>query len=234
MTSATAARLQPDREKARELEHLARLYLTMARAFLDPAPARLVAVGGLSGSGKSTLARSLAPDVGRPPGAVLVRSDEIRKSLHGVAPLERLGTDAYAAPISREVYRTLQERAREVLRTGQSVIADAVFARPADRFGVEQVAGETSVRFLGLWLDVSPDVLVRRVEGRGPDASDATPDIVREQLRQDIGPLAWRRLEAGSDPQSVTHRALGLVTKLRRSGSRHDQHGTGGPADHGV
>jgi predicted kinase len=47
----------------------------------------LVAVGGLSGSGKSTVALGLAPLVGAVAGAVVLRSDETRKRLCGVALL---------------------------------------------------------------------------------------------------------------------------------------------------
>ena len=68
----------------------ARDYLERALAYLDPPPARLVALGGVSGTGKSTLARQLAPELGPAPGAVVLRSDVVRKRLHGVAPGDRL------------------------------------------------------------------------------------------------------------------------------------------------
>ena len=48
------------------------------------------AIGGLQGTGKSTLARALAPDLGPAPGALVLRSDEIRKRLLGRAPEETL------------------------------------------------------------------------------------------------------------------------------------------------
>ncbi len=53
-------------------------------------------IGGLPGTGKSTLARALAPELGAAPGALVLRSDEIRKRRHGVAPEQRLPADAYA------------------------------------------------------------------------------------------------------------------------------------------
>src|SRR5262249_28803558 len=59
-------------------------YFEAARGFLAPAPARLVAIGGLSGTGKTTLAALLAGAIGRPPGAVHLRSDIERKRLIGV------------------------------------------------------------------------------------------------------------------------------------------------------
>src|SRR5512134_3037335 len=95
MTSATASSLQAPGDRRRELEDLAREYLRLAHRLLEPAPAALVAVGGLSGSGKSTLALALAPHVGPVPGAVVLRSDEIRKGLAGVDAFARLGADGY-------------------------------------------------------------------------------------------------------------------------------------------
>ena len=64
-------------------------YLAAAAAYLDPAPGVVVAIGGLQGTGKSTLARALAPTLGAAPGALVLRSDETRKRLHGVDPETR-------------------------------------------------------------------------------------------------------------------------------------------------
>jgi aminoglycoside phosphotransferase family enzyme len=64
----------------------ARRYVDEAEAMLRPAPARLVAIGGLSGSGKSSLAVRLAPELGVAPGARVLRSDVLRKRRFGVMP----------------------------------------------------------------------------------------------------------------------------------------------------
>jgi aminoglycoside phosphotransferase family enzyme len=110
-TSATAAGFQVEPSRRRELEDLSRRYLEMAAQLLRPALPALIAVGGLSGSGKSSLAMDLAPSVGAVPGAVIVRSDEIRKQLSGVGLLERLGPESYGSEMSRRVYAALGERA---------------------------------------------------------------------------------------------------------------------------
>jgi aminoglycoside phosphotransferase family enzyme/predicted kinase len=210
-TSATAAHVQPDAAKTRELQALAREYLAMARTCLDPAPARLVAVGGLSGSGKSTLARALAPSIHPAPGAVLIRSDEVRKALLGVPTLQRLGAEAYTTDVNARVYEAMGARAREVLAAGHSVVTDAVFVRPSDRFAIEGVADAAGVRFFGLWLDAAPETLIARVESRGPDASDAGASVVQQQVSQDPGPVGWHRLDAGAGPGTVAARALAAV-----------------------
>ncbi len=70
--------------EAEALRARAHRYFSLARRFLAPPPPRLVAVGGFSGSGKSRLARDLAPLLGAAPGAVVLRTDVIRKRLAGV------------------------------------------------------------------------------------------------------------------------------------------------------
>src|SRR5690606_36877690 len=96
-------------ERAREAE-TARGYLGAVRAYLAPQPAVLVGIGGVSGTGKSSVARGLAPHLGRIPGAVVLRSDAIRKSLWGVAPTERLPEQAYARAHADAVYASLRQQ----------------------------------------------------------------------------------------------------------------------------
>jgi predicted kinase len=199
--------MQRDGARVGELRELAREYLVMARDFLEPGPPRLIAVGGFSGSGKSTLARAIAPSIGRPPGAVVVRSDEVRKSLLGVPNHERLGPEGYAAEVTERVYREVSERVLEALEAGHSAVADAVFARSSDRMAIEQLATKVAVPFLGFWLDAPPDVLTARTETRGPDASDAGPSIVRRQVAEGHGEIRWQVLDASASAQAVAERA---------------------------
>ena len=49
-----------------------------------------MAIGGLSGAGKSVVARRMAPTLGAAPGALVLRSDVVRKSLLGVGPANDL------------------------------------------------------------------------------------------------------------------------------------------------
>ncbi|NBB82919.1 MAG: AAA family ATPase, partial [Alphaproteobacteria bacterium] len=86
-------------------------YLAMALAYLDPDPPRLVAVGGLSGTGKTTAARAVAPSIGPSPGAVILRSDILRKQLSGVARTEPLPESAYTPEASARVYDRIAGRA---------------------------------------------------------------------------------------------------------------------------
>jgi len=212
-TSATAAaQVQHDDEARRgELHATAREYLAMAERLLHPPPPCLVAVGGLSGSGKSTLALGVAPAIGGAPGAVVLRSDETRKQLAGVPVLERLDPQGYSEEMSRRVYTTVAERAVRVLRSGHSVVVDAVFARATDRESIEQVAAEARVPFVGLWLDAPESVLISRTEQRRSDASDADAAVVRHQRAQDTGPIQWPRVDASGSTASVLAAAIDRV-----------------------
>jgi predicted kinase len=175
----------------------ARRYLATAQTCLEPVKPVLVAVGGLSGSGKTTLARALAPGLGSSPGAVVLRSDEIRKRRAGVEPTDRLPPSAYTPAAGAAVYEDLFATARIALEAGRSVIADAVFLRASERSAIEAVAREAGATFHGVWLDAPPDILRSRLAGRRGDASDADARVLEGQLGQDPGPVAWPRRPGG-------------------------------------
>jgi hypothetical protein len=191
---------------------LAGRYLRAAERHLDAQPPVLVAIGGLSGSGKSTLARALAPTLGAPPGAVVLRSDEIRKRLWGRGPKERLPPEAYARAAGEAVYETLFDTARTCLAAGRPVIADAVFLQVHERRRIEAVAREAGAAFHGVWLDAPPDTLLERVASRRDDASDADARVVGLQLALDPGPIDWLRRADANTPggPEALQRALGL------------------------
>jgi predicted kinase len=222
-TNATAANLQADPRRKAELQDASRDYLAMARALLEPPPACLVAIGGFSGSGKSTLAKALAPAIGAVPGAVLVRSDETRKQLCGVDPLQRLGAEGYTAEMSQRVYEAIADRASRVIAAGHCAIVDAVYSRPEDRAAIERAAAAAQVPFVGLWLDAPETVLVARAERRGPDASDADAAVIRQQLARPAGSIAWHRLDAAQAPEVVLRDAIEVLRgQLRASVVRDD------------
>ena len=171
----------------------ARAYQKAALGFLQPALPRLVAIGGLSGSGKTTLALKLAPAIGRTPGAVVVRTDVERKRQAGVALEERMPAGSYSPEASARIYAASMARAERVLRAGQSVVLDAVFARPGERAAAEALARTVGVPFQGIWLDVPKDVAQQRVTDRKGDASDATATVVERQFAYDLGHIDWER-----------------------------------------
>ena len=213
--SVSVADSQTDPEAARRLCDEAAGYFRAAHAFLQPVAPCLVAIGGLSGTGKTCLARELAPGLGAPPGALHLRSDVLRKSFHGVDELRRLPPSAYGATQTTEVYARLTAHAKAGLNAGRAVIADAVYASPAERAAIEAVAHELGVRFVGIWLEAPAEQIVGRVAGRRGDASDATPAVVRQQLAYEIGPLTWQRLDASGARTAIAAAAEQLIKSVR-------------------
>ena len=182
-------------------------YLVDAARYLEPASARLVAVGGLSGTGKSTLAAALAPGIGVPPGALHLRSDLERKAMLGVGETERLGNEHYTPEVGQRVYERLAHKADLALAAGHSVVVDAVFIEPAQRQAIARVAGRHGLPFHGLWLAAPQPTLVARVETRRGDASDADGAVVERQLSAETGRIDWLTVDASGDPSAT----LGLA-----------------------
>jgi aminoglycoside phosphotransferase family enzyme/predicted kinase len=213
-TNATAVRLRAESRSRHDLQDLARAYLAMARDLLHPPRPCLIAIGGFSGTGKSTLARGLAPSIAPVPGAIVIRSDEIRKRLSGVSPLQHLGPEHYTPEASARVYSAAFDRAKVAIQQGHSVVVDAVFARPDDRTAIERVASDAGVPFAGLWLEAPEAVLMARIDRRRHDASDATTDVIRHQLEQPTGTMTWHRIDASTPPAVVLERASGHVRAI--------------------
>jgi aminoglycoside phosphotransferase family enzyme/predicted kinase len=187
------AALQPEgREQARR-------YLALARNALRPGMAMLAAIGGFSGSGKSTVARGVAPALPGPCGAVILRSDAIRKQQYGVAPTDRLSPDSYTQAASDRVYARLGAVARQLLVAGCPVILDAVFGRAGERVAAQAIAAEAGVGFAGFWLDAPESILLQRVVDRRDDASDAGAEVVRRQVVGLDAPADWTCIDAAGD-----------------------------------
>lgn len=200
------------------LRAAARAYFDFAVDLLEVPPPRLIAVGGLSGSGKSRCARELAPHFGGGAGAVVLRTDVLRKRLAGVRPWDRLPSSAYTTEMSQRTYDALYSEIERQLLAGQTVVADAVFARVEERVAVEDMAAVLGVPFAGLWLEAAPEVAEERIIKRERNASDASPAVLRAQMGYDIGPMAWHRIDS-SGTRDVTDRAALQATRDQFSSS---------------
>jgi predicted kinase len=185
---------------------LGQAYFTAAQGYLHPIDARLFAIGGLSGSGKTTLARALAPHIDGAPGAVILRSDEIRKRLWSAAPLDRLPAAAYTAEASDAVHIEMFKRADMLLEAGRSVVLDATFLEKARRDEAQAVAEAAGVAFQGVWLEGNPTQLGKRLASRRGDASDADETVLRAQEALDPGEIVWTRLAAEGDLEALATR----------------------------
>ncbi|TCH99536.1 hypothetical protein EJV46_02345 [Roseococcus sp. SYP-B2431] len=179
--------------------------LAAALEWLEPPPRPvLVAIGGLPGSGKSTVGRLVAAALGPSPGAVHLRSDEIRKRRHGISPEERLPQTAYGPAEARQVFAELRELAGAALNAGCSVVADGAYLDPREREAIASAAPD----FFGFWLEAPLDTLRARVASRSGDASDADVAVLDMMAAREAGPLDWTRLDSTSDPATVARKML--------------------------
>ena len=182
----------------------ARAYLEAAIAHLSPPAPVLAAVGGFSGTGKSTFARAVAPGLGAAPGAVVLRTDEVRKRLAGAGHVDRLSRDIYTPEFYDRVYDTALQNARDLLKAGHAVVLDATFTEPRMRERAEQLAADLGVTFRGAWLEAPVAVLEARVAARTGDASDATLEVLHGQIeRYGADQVAWPKVDATAPTEAA-------------------------------
>ena len=160
--------------------HAARQLLALAARHLEAGRVRLILIGGLPGTGKSTLAARLGSAL----GAVLLRTDELRKQLAGLDPATPatagFGQGLYAPEMTGATYAELLRRASTALAGGQSVIADASWHDPVWREAARAVAEETCADLSEFRCVLPLELIIRRITGRSAgDASDATVEVVR-------------------------------------------------------
>ena len=160
------ARIGPTCHDEADIRQSARAYFELALRLIQPAAPMLVAIGGLSGTGKSVLARALAPDVNPDPGAVVLRSDVLRKQLLHFNETDRLPKSAYQPEITQQIYEGLSQRATRILSQGHSVVVDAVFADQKERTAIRDVGRKLGVGFVGLYLQTDLATRQRRVGHR--------------------------------------------------------------------
>src|SRR5256885_14174656 len=178
----------------------AKRYFDLAGRLVAPKPPLLVAIGGLSGTGKSVLARGLAGLIEPPPGAVIVRSDVIRKHLFGASETIGLPESAYRADVTERVYGTLSSTAQRILAQGCSVVLDAVYLQEAERTEIARLAATYGIHFVAMFLTADLATRLARIEQRKDDASDATREIARKQETFAIGKVDWHIIDASGTP----------------------------------
>jgi aminoglycoside phosphotransferase family enzyme/predicted kinase len=213
MRSAIRARVllaRIDRNLRDGVDYLqsARAYFELARRVIRPPPPMLVAVGGLSGTGKTLAARALAPGILPAPGAVILRTDVMRKQYFRVKETDRLPESAYRPEVTETIYNMLALRASRILTQGHSVVVDAVFASESERAVIAGLALAENVRFSGLFLTADLAIRQQRIGRRDADASDATPEIAKLQEKYDLGRMDWAKVDASGTSEQTLHRCL--------------------------
>jgi aminoglycoside phosphotransferase family enzyme/predicted kinase len=186
-------------------------FLELAVRHLEAGRARLVLVGGAPATGKSTVARAL----GDASGWVVLRSDDVRKELAGIpsttpaaAPLM---AGVYTPAMTALTYGELLHRAGFLLERGEGVVLDATWGDPVWRDEARRVGAAAHAAVVELRCDAPVEVAVQRAAGRGPDASDAGPDIAAE-LASRVAP--WPEaavVDTSGTPATSCRRALAAV-----------------------
>ena len=201
---ATMAQMQTDKDEKNYLNQQAFEYLVLAKQLLNPKQPVLVASGGLSGSGKSRLSREIAPYIGASPGAIIFRTDVLRKRLKGKLPHERLTKEDYGEETSKKTYEELRKECAKVINAGLPALADGIFASQDERIAIEKLSEELNVKFYGFWMFANKDAQAERVATRKRNPSDATVKVLERQFEKDVGEVTWHKIDtSGAKEQTV-------------------------------
>ncbi|MGH7366320.1 MAG: AAA family ATPase, partial [Candidatus Rokuibacteriota bacterium] len=198
----------------------ARALFELAGRFVEPSRRpRLVVTTGVMGTGKSTAARLAAARL----GAIVVRTDAVRKRLGGVPLRERVapafGEGLYAPEMGRRTYVEAARLAGELLRAGWPVIVDGSFSHAAERAEARAVAERHGLPFTVLWCDAPDQVLVERLRGRSGDrheVSDGREELLAEhraRYESPAGEPGVIRLDTTGEADGVGE-ADGAVEKM--------------------
>ena len=122
-----------------------------------------------------------------------------------------LPQEAYSRQATQRTYGQLIEDAKAALAAGMTVIADAVYADPAERDALEAAAQEAGVAFHGFWIDAPLETRIARVAGRQGDASDADVEFLRAHPVREQGPMRWTRIGGAGAPAEVAKRLVAAV-----------------------
>lgn len=166
---------------------------------LQAGEVKLVLVGGAPGTGKTTLACQLAARL----DATLLRTDELRR--------EHPAPDVYSPQAKAATYRMLLQRARNAMRHGRSVVADATWPTAELRDAARAAAEATDSRLVSLECRLPVNLAAARAQHRRDhelDASDADAWVARRLASgRDPWPDAVA-IDTAASPHQVLERAL--------------------------
>lgn len=128
-------------------------------------PPLLISFLGYPGSGKTYFARRLAERL----PAVLLNTDALRLSMFGsVERIEQL-RQTNRSRLYADVFGAMNYAAKQVLKTGQSVIFDAQSSKRRDRQGNHQLATSAGAISLLIWIKTDQEEAIKRGQQREAD-----------------------------------------------------------------
>ena len=162
----------------------ARGYFELARRIASMNPRRvLFLMCGPSRSGKSTVADEIAKST----GAIIYRSDSIRKEMFGLTPTREVPDSikgmVYSSATSESVYRRLLYAIENTLKAGFPAVADATFLKRHHRKRFIERAKEIGAEVITVFLDIETEEVEKRAAiKRDGDVSDGNIEVYRKQL----------------------------------------------------
>lgn len=146
-------------------------YLDSAHSFAFQSPPQLTITFGFSGSGKSTAAMNWIDSK----GGIRLRSDVARSNIPTEHRYDKASIDG--------VYSKIYEMAKNILEAGYSVVVDATFLQKQHRDRFLILSNGVGVKFNILKCDAQPDELARRIQNRKDDPSEATLEVLENQIK---------------------------------------------------
>lgn len=194
----------------------ARNYYALARYYIEEphGPFNPVVFMGVSGVGKSAIARGLIS------GALILRSDEIRKEMAGIDAdvhvFAEYGSDIYTAEMTARVYETLTRRSVAAAGKGKRVIVDGTFLKSHQRLGFYDACLKAGLNPFFVHCSGDAGVLRERVSARrntGTDISDAGVEVLERQLQVAEDPVELpffrvMKLDTSQEPVDAIRRSL--------------------------
>ncbi len=224
---ALIRRAQPDTPAAEaQADSLAlSRYVEVAKSLADPGAPRLILTYGVTGTGKTTVAQVLLEQL----GAVRVRSDLERKRLYGVPATDHLAAARaderrlYDSTATERTYARLGALASAILDAGIAAVVDATFLQRRHRQAFLELARARAVPTSIVECLAPPLSLRQRVAQRlaqGGDASDATPQVLEQQLasREPLSASEQAvaiQVDTDAEPGIVEARCRQLAGKLK-------------------
>lgn len=213
VTAVAAGQAGSGTPREQQALRAARDLLGLSARHLEEGKVRLILIGGLPGTGKSTLAAQVSESL----GAVLLRTDELRKELAGLDPATPapagFGQGLYAPEMTGKTYRELLDRARTALAGGETVVADASWHDPSWREAARALAEQASADLAEFRCVLPLPLIMRRITGRAGtgDASDATTGVV-QRLAASLGPWpSATEVDTSPPPAEVAETVLGKL-----------------------
>ena len=181
-----------------ELARAARTFFALTLRYARPRGAgRLLVTSGVMGTGKTSVARLAAQRL----GAIVVRTDAVRKRLAGISLSTRahhgFGEGLYTREMSERTYAEALRLATDITAAGWPVIIDGAFARASERAAARALVPAGSPPITILWCDAPDHVIVPRLRRRVEERHEVSDG--REELLADHR----ARYEAPADEPGV-------------------------------